>query len=52
MFVVAHYVLRLSVGIVVTHLMVFLLSHCGHVMLLYRSRDACNAIDENKRLIV
>ena len=39
MFVVALHVLRLSVGIVVTHQMVFLSFHCGHVMLLYRSRD-------------
>ena len=49
MFVVALHVLRLSVGIIVIHPMVFL--SCD-VMLLYRSRDACNAIDENKRLIV
>ena len=39
MFVVALHVLRLSVGIIVTHQMVFLSCHCGHVMLLYRSRD-------------
>ena len=52
MFVVAFHVLRLSVRIIVTHQRIFLSCHCGHVILLYRSRDVCNAIDENKRLIV
>ena len=39
MFVVALHVLRLSVGIIVTHQMVFLSCRCGHVMLLNLSRD-------------
>ena len=34
-----------------THLMVFLSCHCGHVMLLCRLHDVCNAANENKRLI-